>query len=154
MQGSAADAVAFKSGRALFERASGPFLETKDAKAFVNTQHLMLYKGWRLVRRPQDLLRPAPPEMIKKRMTKRAATQHSLLLILTSTRSTGKTKIHQQLSSEVDFLGVLVRRSFFCIFCGFREGPTLDPLAPAQSKRSSSFSALPAKECRFNAIFG
>ena len=105
-----------RSGRALFERASGPFLEAKDAKAFVNTQHLMLYKGWRPFRRPQDLLPPAPPEMIKKMMTKRAATQHSFLLFLTFLKSTGKAKIHKKWSSEVDFLGVLVRRLFFVHF--------------------------------------
>ena len=39
-------------------------------------------------------------------------------------------------------------RVFFDI-CGFLEGPTLDPLAQAQSKRSLSFSAWPLKGCRF-----
>ena len=37
----------------------------------------------------------------------------------------------------------------FFVFCCFRKGPTLDPLAPAQSKRSFSFSASPLKGCRF-----
>ncbi len=46
--------------------------------------------------------------------------------------------------------GVLVRRSrFLCFLCGFLEGPTLDPLAQAQSKRSFSFWAWPLKGCRF-----
>ena len=35
-----------------------------------------------------------------------------------------------------------------CCVC-FLEGPTLDPLAPAQSKRSCSFSAWPLKNYRF-----
>ena len=45
--------------------------------------------------------------------------------------------------------GVLLRRSrFLCFLCGFLEGPTLDPLAQAQSKRSLSFSAWPLKGYR------
>ena len=39
-------------------------------------------------------------------------------------------------------------RVFFDI-CGFLEGPTLDLLAQAQSKRSFSFSAWPLKGYRF-----
>ena len=46
--------------------------------------------------------------------------------------------------------GVLVRRSrFLCFLCAFLEGPTLDPLAQAQSKRSFSFWAWPLKGYRF-----
>ena len=59
-----------RSGRALFERASGPFLETKNEKAFGKTQHLMSYRGWRRCRRPLFWLPPAPPEIIKNRMKK------------------------------------------------------------------------------------
>ena len=43
--------------------------------------------------------------------------------------------------------GSQVAFSTFC--CGFLEGPTLDPLAPAQSKRSFSCSTWPLKGCRF-----
>ena len=38
---------------------------------------------------------------------------------------------------------------FSLFFCGFLEGPTLDPLAPAQSKHSLPFSAWPLKGSRF-----
>ena len=39
--------------------------------------------------------------------------------------------------------------AFSLFFCGFLEGPTLDPLAPAQSKHSLPFSAWPLKGSRF-----
>ena len=38
--------------------------------------------------------------------------------------------------------------AFSLFFCGFLEGPTLDPLAPAQSKHSLPFSAWPLTGCR------
>ena len=41
-----------------------------------------------------------------------------------------------------DILSVMVRKSCFSLcFCGFLKGPTLDPLAPAQSKHRFSFLA-------------
>ena len=46
--------------------------------------------------------------------------------------------------------GVLVRRScFLCFLCGFLEGPTLDPLAQAQSKRSFSLFGVASKRFSF-----
>ena len=47
--------------------------------------------------------------------------------------------------------GSQVAFSTFC--CGFLEGPTLDPLVPAQSKSSLSCSAWPLKGCRFYSHF-
>ena len=37
----------------------------------------------------------------------------------------------------------------FFAFCGFLQGPTLDPLAQAQSKQNLSFSVWPLKGYRF-----
>ena len=47
--------------------------------------------------------------------------------------------------------GVLVRRScFLCFLCGFLEGPPLDPLARAQSKRSFSLFGVASKTISFS----
>ena len=43
--------------------------------------------------------------------------------------------------------------AFSLFFCGFLEGPTLDPLAPAQSKHSLPFSVWPLKGSRFYCSF-
>ena len=43
--------------------------------------------------------------------------------------------------------------AFSLFFCCFLEGPTLDPLAPAQSKHSLPFSAWPLKGSRFYCRF-
>ena len=52
--------------------------------------------------------------------------------------SKSSQKCPTDLAFAVPF-GVLVRRSrFLCFLCRFLEGPTLDPLAQAQSKRSLS----------------
>ena len=83
----------------------------------------MAYRGWRLCRRTLFWVPPAPPEIIKKMMKKRAATQHRFFLFLTSLRSTGQTKIHQKRNSKVDFLGVLVQRLFFGHSLWFSGGP-------------------------------
>ena len=46
--------------------------------------------------------------------------------------------------------GVLVRRSrFLCFLCRFLEGPTLDPLAQAQSKRRFSLFGVASKRVLF-----
>jgi hypothetical protein len=44
--------------------------------------------------------------------------------------------------------------AFSLFFCCFLEGPTLDPLAPAQSKHSLPFSAWPLTGCRLYCISG
>ena len=48
----------------------------------------------------------------------------------------------------------MVRKSrFFCVFCGFLKGPTLDPLAPAQSKHRFSLPAWALKLLCFSHNF-
>ncbi len=116
MRGRYSHRVRRRSGRALFERASGPFFECKNERAFGNTQHLMLYRGWRPCRRPLFWLPPAPPEIIKK-MMKQKDCDATLFFDVYDSPEVYRADQHPP---KKDFQGSLSRRvGSDVVFCAF-----------------------------------